>query len=58
MKKKIIILGLCMLLSTPAMAANLETRTYDEGGYNNFYLPMSLSNVAWDSIEKIPADTK
>ena len=57
MKKIILILALCALFVTTASAADLETRTYDEGGENLFYLSMSISNVAWDSIEEIPSVT-
>lgn len=54
MKKLSIILGLCCVLSTAtASAANLETRTYTDG---EMYLPITFSNVAWDSIEKVPND--
>lgn len=57
MKKSLVALGISLLLFTPTvMAANLETRTYDEGGENVYYLPITISNIAWDSIEKVPAD--
>ena len=54
MKKLFIALGLCLALSSSAVfAANLEARTYSDGG---MYLPITFSNVAWDSIEKVPDD--
>lgn len=53
MKKTLVALGISLLLFTPTvMAANLETRTYDDGG--DICFPITISNVAWDSIEKIP----